>query len=474
MTTSYSDQSRLFRGVEITANTTRVSDQSELFRGVEITANTTRVIAARQAQTRAQVAALEAQKARLQKSSAALRSGTSTNPLATPAQAASNKLKDRLKSTTGGATGGVSERLDRLASVELADTLISTGPKDELLTVDVLGVSDANILSSLSNKLSGFDTSPLESFRASSSRNSSFETMQLDSFTTRRIDPSRGGTSLFSSNLNGGFSINPSQMADRILSSITGGQGLIRGLSGPLQDSILGGGGIGSLGSMAASSVLSSMGVDIGGQLNSFNNNNFSDARGIFDLVNRVSGQPGLARYVDTGAESSLLSGVFRECMRVGVPMAIEALIGNDRFDPRSVDYALRSNMVDAVNYSDLSTIARIIERVGPNQILADTPNAVQQLLANYRFPVGTTYSQYGARWTELQTVLNSIEPNWGRYNRNGVMVDDLSFYTRISPDARTLLMSVPSRREAVMIAASYPTVVLRNLAKSMYPLAVI
>lgn len=437
--------------------TTSISDRAEQARVDAIVQNTDRAIAERRAQTAAQQASIRAEMERVRQGAAA--AGASPGVTGSPttnAQQASAKLKDRLKATTGGAANGVKDRLDRLSTVQLADTLISTGPKDELLTVDVLGVSDANILNSLSNKLSGFDTGPLESFRSSS------------------LGGGGSLTSLLTSNLGGGFSIDPSQMADRILSSITGGQGAIRGLSSSLQNSVLGGSGLRALGNMAASNILSSMGVNIGGQLSSFNNNNFSDARGIFDLVNRVSNQPGLARYVDTGAQSSLLSGVFRECMRVGVPMAITALLDNDRLDSNAVDYALRSNMVDAINYSDITTAAQIIQRVGANQILADTPNAIQQLLANYRFPVGTTYAQYGARWTELNSVLTSIDPNWGKYVRNGEAVDDLKVYTRLSADAMTLLMSVPGRKEAAMIAKNYNPVNLRNAAKAMYPLAAI
>lgn len=365
------------------------------------------------------------------------------NKLTTAAQAASKKLLAKLGTTSSSA--GIKERLGELANTKLADTILRTGAKDELLTVDALGVSDVNIINSLSNKLSGFSTEAIDAIRAKAGN------LVGDI------------TSIVSSK--GGFKLDTKGLTDRVLQSLGGGQGVLRTLSTSLQGSLTQGLGIDP-------SIYDKVSGTINGVVQSFQSGNINDARGIFDLVNQITGESDLAKFFDLGAQANLLSGLFSEAIRLGIPEAIDALLENSESD-EAANAALRGNLQNIIDYSDLTTAATVIERLGANRILADIPTALQQLLANYRFPKGSTKANYPTLYLDLKAVLDAIDPLWGTVKRGSETISDLEIFSRVSTDANTLLSIQPEWEIAVRVAPSYQTrTSLTANLKAKYPYA--
>lgn len=376
----------------------------------------------------------------------------SSNPLMTTAQSAADNLKKSLSTQVNDklsdATDKLEKRLNSLANTKLAETFLTTGAKDELLTVDPLGVSDINILNSLAGKLSGFDTGFLESFRSGGS--------------TILGEVS----SLFGSG-SGGFSFDAAALTNRVVESLGGSQGMLRNLSSELTTNLTQGVNIDS-------SIYDQVLGSINGTLSTFTTNSFGDARGIFDLVNQITGQSNLAQFFDVGAEANLLSGIFNEAIQLGVPMAIEALL--DAADSSyAADQALRANIPTVIAYSDLSTATTLIDRLGVNQVIADAPAMAQELLSTYKMPQGTTSAQYATRYSELKSVLDTIQPGWGHVDRNGTSIVDLGMFANASPDAIIILGTQVEWSAALKIAGLYtPARNLVEVGRKMYPLAVI
>lgn len=371
-----------------------------------------------------------------------------SNPLVDRAKEATNALTSKLGGGAAATAAGakVQEQVKNLAEAKLAPTLFTTGPKDDLMAVDVLGISNSSILNNLAGKLSGFGLSAFESFRKNPG-------MLTDLTSMIRKDSS-------------GWSFDAKSLTERVTSSLGGSANLFRNLSTNLQGTLTQGFGVDP-------SIYSRIEGTIGGVVQSFQSGNFQDARGIFNLVNQITGQSDIAQFFDVGAEANLLSGIFREAIQLGVPDAIDQLVEKAK-SSTAADYALRGNIETAVSVSDLHTTALMIDRLGVNRVLSDVPDAAERLVASYSFPEGTTRDQYAARWTELKNVLDQLQPGWSTYNRNGTMISDLSLFNRASQDALTLFKLQPELAVAALIASSYPTVQLAVEGKQMYPYALI
>lgn len=388
------------------------------------------------------------------------------NPLVTAAQKATSKLENRAAEALGrrGNNGTVkdissiakriqkgglkalsTEQVKNLADSKLADTIFRSGPKDNVLAVDVFGISNTSVLNSITDKFSGFALSSLDEFRKSTGLTTDL-------------------TSLIKKAGNG-FSFDTKALTDRVFSAIGGSSSTLRGLTDTLQSSLTGGFGIDT-------SIYSKVEAVVNNITKSFDVVNLKDAKGIFSLVNQISGNDQLTKFFDVGAEANLLSGLFREAIQLGIPETIQTLIDTAK-SSRAADLALRGNIGVAVTLADLHTTNLMVDNLGLNRVLADVPNAPERVLANYTLPVGIKNEQLDSELTKLLTTMNKLRPGWAIYLRDTVQINDLSLYTYASNDARKLLMRDPLHRTAMLIGPSYRATRMLAELKKMYPLAI-
>lgn len=385
------------------------------------------------------------------------------NPLVTAAQSASSKLESRAAealSRRGNKSGAanIAQRIQKgglkalskdqvknLADSKLADTIFRSGPKDSVLAVDVLGITDTSVLNNITDKFSGFALSTLDEFRKSTGLNTDL-------------------TSLIKKNGNG-FSFDTKALTDRVFSAIGGSSSALRGLTDKLQTSLTGGAGIDS-------SIYSKVEAVVNGVTKTFDSSNLKDARGIFSLVNQISGNDQLTKFFDVGAEANVLSGLFREAIQMGIPETIQTLIDTAR-SSRAADLALRGNIGVAVTLADLHTTNLMVDTLGLNRVLADVPNAPERILANYNLSAGIKNEELDDELARLLETMDKLRPGWAVYDRGGEAVNDLSLYTYASEDARKLLLRDPLHRTAMLVGPSYSATRMLVDLKKMYPLAV-
>ena len=205
------------------------------------------------------------------------------------------KLQDRLGKLTSG-------QKQNLLDSKLAATIFTAGPLDELLTVDTLGISDSGILNTLSGKLSGFVSNPLEAFRTGSGIADELSKMVSSAVSGVKLDPAA--------------------LASRVIDSLGGNSSMLNGLTSSLTSSLSGGlqfgtGGLPTL-SGAAEALVLSAGVDpaiytqvigvVGGVAHEFDTNSPQDAQGVFNLISSFTGNSELAQMIDVGAEANVLA----------------------------------------------------------------------------------------------------------------------------------------------------------------------
>lgn len=385
------------------------------------------------------------------------------NPLVTAAQSASSKLESRAAEALSrrgnkSAAANIAQRIQKgglkalskdqvknLADSKLADTIFRSGPKDSVLAVDVLGITDTSVLNNITDKFSGFALSALDEFRKSTGLNTDL-------------------TSLIKKNGNG-FSFDTKALTDRVFSAIGGSSSTLRGLTDKLQTSLAGGFGIDT-------SIYSKVEAVVDGVTKSFDSANLKDAKGIFSLVNQITGNDQLTKFFDVGAEANVLSGLFREAIQMGIPETIQTLIDTAK-SSKAADLALRGNIGVAVTLADLHTTNLMVDTLGLNRVLADVPNAPERVLANYSLPAGIKNEELDDELARLLETMDKLRPGWAVYDRGGEAINDLSLYTYASEDARKLLLRDPLHRTAMLVGPSYSATRMLVDLKKMYPLAV-
>lgn len=358
---------------------------------------------------------------------------------------ATNILKSKVAQLAGTGLLGTGESA---INDKLADTIATTGPTDALLTQDVYGdVSGSGILTGFKGKIADL---------------------------TRDIgNQLRGGGGLAANLANvlrvgagGSIGIDTNVLKDRLVWAVGGKQGLINGLTGAVKQGMLDGTSIDP-------GLLNRIEVVVNNVGHRINSSDVRSARGLFNLVGQVVGDPSLVNTIDTGARTQMMATIYREAIALGVPEAIDLIIQRSAANDRSAIYGLTYSIADAVQMADLKTLNTMIDQLGRDAILAAVPDAIAMILAMYRYPLGTEPAAYPARWTELDTLLQRLQPNWAYTQRGSQQVINLGMFTRASPDAQSLMRMVEEYQVALLIAADYPRVVLADLARQMYPLTV-
>jgi hypothetical protein len=349
------------------------------------------------------------------------------------------------KLSGGNSTSASAKSATSLINSNLADTMFTALPTDDVLVVDAYGIKDNSVLNSVVGKLTGF------------AKNSFAGLGGLTGV----------GGSIASSFIagNGGFNLNTDVLKDRVLSSLGGRSGVFNALSGTLRESLT------SVG--LPQNVYDQVEATINGVTQYISSNNVNDVRSTFDLISRITGQSELASYLDVGATATLMATVFRESIDMGVPDAITAMLENSKSSEASY-YALQSNIVVAADIADLQTLTAMLEKLGAERIRADCPDVISRVLSNYRFPAGTTVVDYPARYATLDAVLRQIDGHWGYVQRQGEWVTSTAYFEDLSADAKTLLSNAGPFGLIMQLGPTYPSEDLPALIASTYPYALV
>lgn len=359
-------------------------------------------------------------------------------------------LSGALGKSIGGMLGGTIGQLSdsgakSLAGAKIVAGFLDVGPKDDLLVTDVYGVSDGGILNGLADKIGGFAKDAFGSLRKSPNLLSDLTSMIAS-----------GGNN---------WAISKENLLDRVVSTLGGRAGIVGNLATGLRDTITNGTGL-------PAGIYDTAVALIGGNNSRFNAGNITSARDVFSLINQITNSNQMGGFTDIGSESSLMAGIMREAIALGVPDAIDVLVQHANNDEVAYN-ALYANMVVAVEYSDLDSINLMIEKIGVNAFLSQVPNAVPLLLSSYELPSGTTEAEYETELEALEACLGALRPNWYQVKRNGVFVSDLTAYADLSADARKLLLRRDEHQVAAIIGATYtgrPDVI--DELQRLYPLA--
>jgi hypothetical protein len=335
-------------------------------------------------------------------------------------------LGDKIKSAVGS---------ESLANAKLTDTTFFTKPTDELLTPDIYGLKDSNILSSVTSKLGAEVGNALEAFKsgAASSLSGALKNVLTIS--------------------NGKVSLNTDSLKTRVMDALGGKSGLMNTLTKSAQNALTS--SVTGVLTSAKNELADKVSVVVNGFATSLKTEDIASARGLCNMVNAITQDSKLTQFFDVESEATLLAGVMRNAIDLQIPNVVETLFDRSK-SSEAAAYALRSNVDVALQYGDASTIAMMIDKLGAEQVLGDNPDAAKSLLTFYTIPTGVTTASYGALSDNLRGLLDTLSPNWNTVERNGETISNLSTLSVMTDDARRVLSVHDDVGLSCMIASSY------------------
>ena len=344
----------------------------------------------------------------------------------------SNEL---MTSVLGKAVSGLSTGV----STKLASGIFGTGAQDQLISQDIYGKDNSDIINTFTDRLKDAAGGLLGGSK------SSIVSDLLN------IAKSSGGK------------LDLGSMTDRIAKEMSGGSGILNQLTAGVKDKLTGQLGV-------SSDLFDKMKVTLGNLSSGYQNGDLNSARGIFDLMGRFCGDSDLFKMVDLGAQTNLLSGLIDQAMSFGFSDAIDRLIDSSQ-DSKVTTISLENNIRTAVERADLTAINIIADNIGALRITSRSPEAVVTILARYRIPAGKKDTDYPTLWTALKETLDRIDPHWLTVERNGESLLNLASFRNASDDVKKIAGNDPQIGVLLMIAKDYPSVNLMDALKKQYPL---
>lgn len=177
-------------------------------------------------------------------------------------------------------------------------------------------------------------------------------------------------------------------------------------------------------------------------------------ATGIAKVLEELSGNSNLTSILDIAPQLSMVKGMVNEAMRLGLPEAVDGLI--DSFEDDDDKRRLRLfSTVNAAANSALTFIETQLdsEDIGAGAIMSFAPNITTSILSNYKlndkYPTDDDV-------VKLIGVVKRLDDGWMKYDRNGVVIEDISSLNSASEDALRVLMKNPDTQEAALMCGGF------------------
>ncbi len=195
---------------------------------------------------------------------------------------------------------------------------------------------------------------------------------------------------------------------------------------------------------------------------------NVNSVQGAMDVLGKLSGDTLVGRVGIVKDNLAILSSVMGTLTELRIPDTVDRVMAAVHSQEERKQLLL-ANLGTTLEHSDTYTLERTIAESSAGAVMAKDPEAILKLLANYRLPEGQDAPDLTA-CNALLALLNSLDPNWDQYKRNGQMISNLSTYAAANAVCRRTLMLSPTHYVACVMASSYQSINMLVSAKQKFP----
>ena len=330
-----------------------------------------------------------------------------------------------------------------MSTGKIASSLFKSGPVDALLTVDTYKQKANQTLNALPDVLKNFSADAAQTIRKNPAM---LKRIMGDVMAAKSGRLSKADALM------------------RIGKSM-GSSGLIKSLTGTMQNTMFD--TFDKFG-VSKGTVSSIMGATKTG-VKAYMSGNLDDINGLASLARELTGKSDVFSVFDLAAEAAMASTIIDYAIKSGGTGLLQEAIASVSDDSVTL-YAFNKTYKVAVLSSNIEALSLMGTTMTAGGVLSTLPDACKRILMFYKYADKTTPAQYEERTTELLAVLNHINPNWAKYQRNGEMIDNLEMFTYASANALTLLGRKEEYKLPVMIAPSHKSAALPTLIRQYYP----
>jgi hypothetical protein len=194
----------------------------------------------------------------------------------------------------------------------------------------------------------------------------------------------------------------------------------------------------------------------------------FKSATGVASMLNAIAGNDRLAGVLNLDTQFAVLGKIMQKVNELGIPEAIDMILAK-MADDKERRRLLLENLRSAVINCDMYSITKAIEYVGAAGVLARVPDFVNMFLTFYKFPAGSPVATVPLR-DQMINIVAAVDPAWFTAPRDAGTISDLEPFTYCSFDAEANFMLSDTHKLRMMIARSYGSVELIDLAKRYFP----
>lgn len=329
------------------------------------------------------------------------------------------------------------------SAAQTQTSLVATGVKDTMVAVDGYGKTTESVLSNMKNTILG---------KLSDTKNYLLNTSISDLGSLNDMLKQ-------ASQVKEDVTAYTSQLSNEIGQNIS----TVRGISDELINS--------------ATSTLQT--------INNTVDNTFSDINGAVYQINSASDILGVNNFIssvqtllntaegtlntleDRLSMTALKSSILQQASYLGLSNVITSVYQSDKGNP-TLTATLGDSLPSALASGNLELIKSMVDNLGGVYILQKAPDAIQQILQNYRFGKVVSPNDYGTYTTSLISVLNQIDPNWNKseFKPTG---HQLEIFRSVSANAKTLFNTVPEYAYQIAVVTHYSQNDILTLAKQQY-----
>lgn len=185
------------------------------------------------------------------------------------------------------------------------------------------------------------------------------------------------------------------------------------------------------------------------------------NAGDVAKLLNGIAGNSELAKVLDLESQFAVLGSVMKKVSELGIPDAIDMIL-DKLADDKERRRLILENLRQFVMNSDIYTLGKAYQYVGGPGILSRVPDFINLLMTFYRLPFGTSKPTLTIL-NQVKGLMDNVQPNWHKYNRNGVLINNLEPFSYASQDALNLFALDPNFIIHVRVAPARINAPYRN-----------
>lgn len=199
-------------------------------------------------------------------------------------------------------------------------------------------------------------------------------------------------------------------------------------------------------------------------------NGDYSSADAVVKMISQVTGNQEFAKVTNATQEMAMLHGLVDLTVKLGIPEAADKIIGDIKTTRDKT--ALKKTAITAAAEAGygyyINDVMSQDEQVTPD-LQNVAKEAVKILLRNYvRSQPNQNVSE--SEYKEFTDLLTRLDENWGKVDRDGKVITDLSFFNDCSEDAKRLLSYSPTYASLLAVADTHTQTPTMETFYSMYP----